>query len=522
MKKQPEPNSKAAASSAPLHFLIVGASGYIGRALIDRLLATHPQATITALSRSHPPRYWHMQGFNRVAWKTCDLFVLSQVQEALQQPVDVAYYLVHSMSPTAQLDQGSFADYDLLLSEHFAKVLQKIGCGHLIYLGGLIPEDTRLLSPHLQSRLEVEKVFEHSGLPLTLFRAGMILGEYGSSFQILLKLINRLPVMLCPQWTQTLTTPVDLPQVLDALTESAGAPQHFGKTYDLKGCEALTYVELMAATAQHAGKRRLFFAVPYFTPTISRFWVSLITQTPKSLVYPLVESLQHAMVARDSHLFYPLPPHRRVTYVDLLKTMNLKVHPSHKIFHFHPQRNTVRSLQRLPLPPGKDAQWVAAFYEIFLSTFLKPLLRVQMHEGVLTFSLFFPSWVLLQLKRNQIDSHPDLQLFEIQKGWLVGDHNRGQLEFRVVFDRKYVIAAIHNYRPALPWFIYCYTQALVHLWIMRAFARKLSHPSLELLHTQASELEASLDPQASSSSSSSSPRPTPSPEAPPPSLRKHA
>jgi len=156
------------------------------------------------------------------------------------------------MAPTAQLDQGSFADYDLILADNFAKTIKPHNIKQLIYLGGLIP-NTKTLSLHLQSRQEVEQVFNEHALPTTTLRAGLILGEGSSSFQMLLKLINRLPVMICPSWTQTQTTPIDLLSVLNAITEVCLKPDCINKTYDLAGCKPITYLQMMKETAAKMG-----------------------------------------------------------------------------------------------------------------------------------------------------------------------------------------------------------------------------------------------------------------------------
>jgi nucleoside-diphosphate-sugar epimerase len=123
--------------------VIAGASGYIGREIILRLLEKFPQAQITALSRSQ-----QISNDPRVIWQACDLFSLKSLESAVPKKVDYALYLVHSMGPTAQLDQGSFADYDLILADNFSRSIKNSGIKQLIYLGGLIP-DTGRLSLHL-------------------------------------------------------------------------------------------------------------------------------------------------------------------------------------------------------------------------------------------------------------------------------------------------------------------------------------------------------------------------------------
>ena len=445
--------------------VIAGASGYIGRSLIAKLLVRFPTAQITALSRtaqaSQDPR---------VSWKSCDLFSLKSLEEALPLKIDLAFYLVHSMGPTAHLDQGSFADYDLILADNFARAMKVKQVRHLIYLGGLVPE-SRSLSLHLQSRLEVEQTFFQFEIPTTVFRAGLILGDAGSSFQILLKLVKRLPVMICPKWTQTLTTPVDLETVLVSLTKSALEVEHLGKIYDLAGCTPLTYLEMIQETAKKLGRKKIYIKVPFWSTTLSRLWVSVITNTPRNLVYPLIESLEHPMIARESHFFSR--ESLNFKYSQLLEDSFFSTKKSRVRIAFQAQRNTVRSVQRLDLPVGKNAKWVKDQYAAWLPKFLSPLIKVQSTGHVLKFSAFVKKLVLIELALNEARSNDDRQLLYIQRGLLVAEHNKGRLEFRVVLNRKYVLAAIHDYRPAMPWFIYNWTQARFHLLIMKAFGRYL-------------------------------------------------
>lgn len=448
--------------------LVAGASGYIGQALINELLSTYADIQITALSRGEKE-----STDPRVAWKACDLFSLKSLEQAVPKEVDRAFYLVHSMGPTAQMDQGSFADYDLILADNFARVLKPTTVKQVVYLGGLIPKESHL-SLHLKSRLEVEETFAEAKLPLTVFRAGLIIGTHGSSFQILSKLVDRLPVMVCPSWTQTLTTPIDLKSVVAALSASLSDTSAMGRIYDLAGCEPLTYVQMMRDTAKAMGRKRYFLTVPFFTPTLSRLWVRLITGAPKELVYPLVESLEHAMIARPDHLYHTSPA--RGSYADLLAKIDL--HPpdqktSKAKEPFRIQRNTVRSVQRLPLPPGRDAEWVKDQYAVWLPKFLAPFIKVATPNDHMSFSLLTSKAVMLDLVLNRDRSSADRQLLYVKGGLLSAKDNKGRLEFREVLNRKFILAAIHEFKPSLPWPLYRLTQAIAHVWVMRNFSRYL-------------------------------------------------
>ena len=451
-----------------MRVVVAGASGYIGQALIASLLVAHTEIEIIALSRSAKK-----SEDSRVTWKACDLFSLKSLEQAIPKDLDAAYYLVHSMGPTAQMDQGSFADYDLILADNFARTLKNTSVKHIVYLGGLVPEHSHL-SLHLRSRLEVEETFEEAKLPLTVFRAGLIIGENGSSFQILTKLVDRLPVMICPRWTQTLTTPIDLNSVIKALVTSITDPVAIGKTYDLAGCEPLSYVEMMRETAKQLGRKRAFLTVPIFTPTLSRLWVRLITGAPKELVYPLVESLEHAMVARPDHLYHTTPA--RISYATLLSGLQLqnRKHRAKKSESpFRAQRNTVRSVQRLPLPAGRNAEWVKDQYTLWLPKFLAPFVKVTNQGDQVNFALLTSKAVMLELLLNRERSSPDRQLLYVEGGLLSAEDNKGRLEFRVVLHRNFALAAIHDFKPSLPWSLYRLTQAIAHQWVMRNFGRFL-------------------------------------------------
>ena len=456
-----------------MKILVAGASGYIGQALIAKLLATQSDLKIIALSREAK-----VSNDPRVEWTACDLFSLKSLEQAVPRDIDVAYYLVHSMGPTAQMDQGSFADYDLILADNFARVLKPLNVRHVVYLGGLVPEHKEL-SLHLRSRLEVEMTFDEARLPLTVFRAGLIVGEHGSSFQILSKLVDRLPIMVCPSWTQTLTTPVDLETVVRSLTDAIVDQSTVGQVYDLAGCAPLTYVQMMRDTAKRMKRRRLFLTVPFFTPTLSRLWVRLITGTSKELVYPLVASLEHAMVAREGHFFRRPPPN--ATYYSLLKTIDFEMadhQPAKKREHFQIRRKTVRSVQRLPLPQGRNAEWVMQQYIGWLPKFLAPFVKVDTKDDHVRFSLFTIKAVMLDLLLNRERSSPDRQLLYVVGGLLAANPNKGRLEFRVVLERKFALAALHDFTPSLPWTFYRFTQALAHVWVMRNFAKFLSRAHL--------------------------------------------
>ena len=446
--------------------LIAGASGFIGSALIERLLK-QDDVEIVGLSRSA-----RESSNPRIVWKKCDLFSLKDITEAMVG-CDEAYYLVHSMLPSASLSQGTFYDFDLIMADNFVRAAIKENLQHIIYLGGMIPEDMDL-SWHLRSRLEVETLFRESKIPTTVFRAGLIIGPEGSSFTILERLVKRLPVMLCPDWTRTKSQPAALRDVISVLVRALNDKTVREKIYDIGGPDTVTYQELIRRTALQVRRGARIINLTLIPLSISRWWVKLITGMPKNLIYPLVLSLRHEMLASPEHAW----PHPEDLSTSLDEALSLALVPpksDHKreFKGYVPVQRDVRSVQRLVLPQGRNAEWVANEYFEWLPTFFSTLIRVSVEGDRCTFYLFDPSIKILILKKSPERSSPDRQLLYVIGGLLSGKQDRGRLEFREILQRKYVMAALHEFRPALPWFIYRWSQAIVHIVVMKSFGEHL-------------------------------------------------
>ena len=93
-------------------------------------------------------------------------------------------------------------------------------------------------------------------------------------------------------------------------------------------------------------------------------------------------------------------------------------------------------------------------------------------QKILTFTLLGIPLLQLEYIENRSDQHR--QLFYITGGFLSKRSNTGWLEFRSILEGEYIITAIHEFIPRLPWFIYKYTQAKVHLYVMKKFEKYLS------------------------------------------------
>jgi uncharacterized protein YbjT (DUF2867 family) len=233
---------------------------------------------------------------------------------AAMQGVDFAYYLIHSMSGSADFHQR-----DLVAARHFARAGRRAGMRRIIYLGGLGDPDADL-SQHLRSRQQTGQALQEAGVPVTEFRAAIIVGSGSVSFEMIRYLTERIPAMICPQWVFTRVQPIGISNVLDYLVAALQTSDSAGRIVEIGGADVLTYGDMMLGYAHVRGLRRLLLPVPVLSPRLSSYWVHWMTPIPAEIARPLIEGLRNEVVVRDDtacRLFPHIQPMDYQTAVQL-------------------------------------------------------------------------------------------------------------------------------------------------------------------------------------------------------------
>ncbi len=270
--------------------LVTGATGYVGGRLVPRLLAAGH--AVRCLARD-PGRLAGRPWRDRVDVVAGDALAPATLAPALAG-IDVAFYLIHSLGTGEE-----FARRDREAAAAFGAAARAAGVARIVYLGGL-GDPATALSHHLRSRQDSGAALGEAGVPVTEFRAGVVVGSGSLSFEMIRYLAERVPIMICPRWVFTRTQPIAIRNVLDYLVAALERPESAGETIEIGGADIVTYGEMMTGYAAARGLRRWLLPVPVLTPRLSSLWVHLVTPIPAAIARPLVLGLKNEVVVRDT------------------------------------------------------------------------------------------------------------------------------------------------------------------------------------------------------------------------------
>ncbi|RCS27651.1 DUF2867 domain-containing protein [Polaribacter sp. WD7] len=276
-----------------MKILVTGATGYIGKRLIPLLLNDGHTIICPVRDKKRAENYYKDQ--KKIHLIEAD-FLDAASLEKIPKNIDIAYYLIHSMSNSAK----EFHVLEEKCANNFKRFAKSTSLQQVIYLSG-ITNDTKL-SKHLLSRKNVEKTLESGDYSLTTFKAGIIVGSGSSSFEIIRDLVEKLPAMIAPKWLNTKSQPIAVRDVLSFLHRALYKKELFNASYDIFGPEILTYKQMLLQFAEVRKLKRWIFTIPVMTPKLSSYWLYFVTSTSYKLASSLVNSMGVEVIGKSSNI----------------------------------------------------------------------------------------------------------------------------------------------------------------------------------------------------------------------------
>ncbi len=409
----------------PQTVLVTGAAGYIASRLIPRLLKAG--YNVRCMVR-RPERLRGREWYSSVEIVAADVIQPDSLSLAMQG-VNAAYYLIHSMAAGHGYDR-----VDLLSARNFSQAARQAGVEHIIYLGGLADPSDPGLARHLKSRIESGDALREAGVPVTEFRAGVIVGPGSVSFEMIRFSVEQLPILAVPG-REHFSQPIAISNVLDFLIAALTTPSARGQVIEIGSPEVYTYKEIVSRYAQIRGLKRIPLPLPFFPVSLMVLFIELFTPVERSYAHPLIEGLQNDSVVLDQRSLSLFPDIHLLDYTSAVQRALAETHPD--------------LMERIWLDLGKDA--VEMKHEGMLVDYRRIHFPQTLHGhldeafAVLRRSVTAPSFHLGQIRDFEVDLlDPDAATLRLKvtapnfpgDGWLEWKLTSNQLEQTVFFAPK--------------------------------------------------------------------------------------
>ena len=298
-----------------MRVLLTGITGYVGKRLLPVLIEKGHD--VICCVREKNRLTIHEKLLSQVEIVEID-FLKNPEPENFPKDIDAAYYLIHSMSTSSE----KFDSLESKAAENFKTYIESTAVKQVIYLSGISNEDK--LSKHLTSRKKVEDILKSKLYSLTVLRAGIIVGSGSASFEMIRDIVEKLPIVITPQWVLTKAQPIAIRDIITYLQRVMFHESCLNKTFDIGGPEILTYKEMMLQYARIRKLKRTLFTTRLITPKISSYWLFFITSVSYRLAKSLAESMKTEVICENNELEEILQVHP-ITYEKAIKNAFIKI-----------------------------------------------------------------------------------------------------------------------------------------------------------------------------------------------------
>jgi len=298
-----------------MKILLTGANGYVGRRLLPELLNQGHEIICAVRDASRLGldaettslvKIWEVDFLDEINFENCP------------ENIDIAYFLIHSMSSSTE----SFDVMEAKTAENFNLYSEYMNVKQVIYLSGIVNDPK--LSKHMLSRNNVEKILSNGKHHLTVLKAGIIVGSGSSSFEIIRDLCEKLPIMVTPRWVLTKTQPIAIRDVMKYLIGVQNRTDCFDEAFDIGGPNVITYKQMLQLYAKTRRIKLAIVTLPFMTPKLSSYWLYFVTSTSYKLAMNLVDSMKVEVICKDNRLQKMLDI-KPISYVEAIQLAFQKI-----------------------------------------------------------------------------------------------------------------------------------------------------------------------------------------------------
>ncbi len=228
------------------HIVILGGSGFVGSAVVAKLVSAGYQVTVLTRRREHAK---HLLLLPTVKLTVCNVFD----GQALRSALHGADAVINLLGILHQGRKLTFSQVHEQLPVQIAKLCQDLGIKRFLHMSSLCasPDGPSL---YLRSKGNAEAALAEyaSSLAITVFRPSIIFGRGDRFINLFASLIKYLPAVLLVK-PNAKFQPVWVEDVAACFVASLNETASIGRSYDLVGPKVYTFRALIKVIMQTLG-----------------------------------------------------------------------------------------------------------------------------------------------------------------------------------------------------------------------------------------------------------------------------
>ncbi|RZI86669.1 MAG: complex I NDUFA9 subunit family protein [Rubrivivax sp.] len=258
-------------------WLILGGSGFVGRALCEQLVAQHGGGGV----RIAVPTRRRPQAQSLLVLPTVEV-----VQASVHGDVALGRLLANcdAVVNLIAILHGSSAEFERVhvgLPQRLAAACVRAGVRRVIHVSALgVPEDPALAPSHyLRTKAAGELALRSAGLDLTVLRPSVIFGEHDRFLNVFASLQATFPVVPLAGG-EAQFQPVWVNDVAKALAHCLMDIRTIGQTYECVGPKVYTLAELVALAGWFSGHPRRILPLPLWAGRLQALLMACLPGEP--------------------------------------------------------------------------------------------------------------------------------------------------------------------------------------------------------------------------------------------------
>lgn len=236
--------------------LVTGGTGFVGRSVLGQL---HQSGHSIVLAARKPGD----EGVQRLAAARAVEVRAADVLDpaSLAAAADGVEAVIHLVGIISEIGRNTFANAHVAATRNMLVAAQEAGVRRYLQMSAL---GTRpgAASRYHQTKWEAEELVRTSGLDWTIFRPSLIYGAEDHFVNLFTRLSRWSPCLPVMGRGEAKLQPVGVDEVAVCFVRALELPATVGRTYDLAGAERLSFVEVLEAILEAAGRRRCKLRIP--------------------------------------------------------------------------------------------------------------------------------------------------------------------------------------------------------------------------------------------------------------------